>query len=649
VLLAALGAVTLGIGMAGVAEPRAAATLQAANASEWWFEDYPELRRTKSAVLNSGETAEGPVGVTYVQTGDLLKPPGHDGVNLLRALVDGLLAGSCVYSRADGLLRERATHATFLCDVATARTDRVLARIVLDARVDPASRCTAVVALTRDETTATDLSTPLASIALDAGADPRLRRTALAGIRHRRIAPPQELLRLIDEPFFGLDRTVRVMFEDRPEAAALLARPEPSRHMAVRAVDSWESVSLCPAEKLDPAVASVLLLYDAEAAAKVSESLDRLARSVSADVAAARAPLAKLRAISSRLPVGGDRSAGDDDSDVTLALLSGGGNCVARSLIVAGVARRLGLPVRYVTCPSHMFLRWDDGETRQNFDPALGDESRSNAWYEAEFDCGPGVCIDVRPLDARQATSIVCSNKAWDLHAAGRDDDAAAWTERALELDPANHSALVARASALVRLAVPPSPDAAAALRAAERGQRWPVNAVVTAVRLWLALGMPQEAKRAVDASAALSHSNVRWAEVLYLTAAGDPEKAEVVAGSLFRGAAPCPESDFIRAAIARRAGRTSWKPSVPARTAEELISYAMLADWILGTDPAGEADARLLIDWLEQPTPQPVLRIARWSCLGTNHSEDVGASIALLRARIERIAAARKAADARR
>lgn len=648
VICAALGAVALGVVMSRVPGPGMATARENANASEWWFADYPELRRTSRGELEWFESIEGPVGsvVGSVTGRTLTTPPGPDGENLLRHIVERTHAGAAVYSRADGLLRERATLAAFIGDVATARTDRVLARIVLDRRVDPANRCTAVIALTRNGTTAEDLGDVLSRVALDATADPRLRRTALAGLRHRRIAPPPELLRLIDEPFFELDRHVRAMFEGRPEAAVRLARPEPSRHMTVRALDSWKSVSLCPPEKLDPAVASALLLHDAETAARVAESLDRLARSVSADVAAAGVPLAKLRVISSRLPVDGERNAGDDDSDVALTLLSGGGNCVARSLIVAGVARRLGLPVQYVTCPNHMFLRLDDGEVRVNFDPARGDVCDSDAIYELEFDCGSGVCQGIRPIDSRGATSIVCSNKAWRLHDASLDEEAVAWTDRALELDPGNQSALIVRASALSRVSLPPHEDAVAALRAAEQGGRWSVLTIAGVVRTWISLSEPDEAARAIAAVAACrsGDANLRWARVLHLAATAHPDRAEAEIVSFLDGARESPETRSLRRAIARRRGDESWRPVKPPDNAAEAIEFVMLANWLLDTTQDSEADARAILGLI----PEDWSPVAEWQFGGTNR-EPLGPPVASLRTRLERIAAARQSADAPR
>lgn len=648
VICATLGAVALGVVMSRVEEPRTDATLETANASEWWFGSYPELRRTRRAELGWTVANSGPaVGEdSGAARRTLLTPPGRDGVNLLRALVEGLDGGPAVYTRADGLLRERATLAAFIGDVATTRTDRVLARIALDGGVDPKDRCTAVVALTRDGTTAEDLGYVLSRVALDANADPRLRRTALAGLRHRRIAPPPELLRLIDEPFFELDRHVRGMFEGRPEAAARLARPEPSRHMTVRAVDSWKSISLCPPEKLDPAVASALLLHDADTAARVAASLDRLARSVGADVAAARAPLAQLRVISSRLPVEGERNAGDDDSDVALALLSGGGNCVARSLIVAGVARRLGLPVHYVTCPNHMFLRWDDGEVRVNFDPARHDVCDADAIYEWEFDCATGVCQTLRNVGPRGAASIVCSNKAWKLHEASLDEEAVEWTDRALELDPGNQSALLVRASALSRVALSPHEDAIAALRAAEQGGRWSVRSIAGVVRTWISLRAPDEAARAIAAVAARrsDDANLRWARVLHLAATAHPDRAEAEIVSFLDGERNSPETRSLRRAIARRSGAESWRPVKPPENAVEAFEFVMLAGWLLDTDPDSEADARAILALI----PEDWSPIAEWQFGGTRR-ESLGPLVASLRTRLDRIAAARRSADAPR
>src|SRR5207237_5246670 len=67
------------------------------------------------------------------------------------------------------------------------------------------------------------------------------------------------------------------------------------------------------------------------------------------------------------------------------------GNCLGLSILCLALAEETGLKLHGVPVPSrtsesgHMFVRFDDGAARRNFDPVEKGAEHSDAYYEKEF------------------------------------------------------------------------------------------------------------------------------------------------------------------------------------------------------------------------------------------------------------------------
>jgi len=60
------------------------------------------------------------------------------------------------------------------------------------------------------------------------------------------------------------------------------------------------------------------------------------------------------------------------DSTLAASVLRGRGNCLSTTTLYVVMGQRLGLPVRAVCVPEHIFARYEDGETRINIETTAG-------------------------------------------------------------------------------------------------------------------------------------------------------------------------------------------------------------------------------------------------------------------------------------
>ncbi len=156
-------------------------------------------------------------------------------------------------------------------------------------------------------------------------------------------------------------------------------------------------------------------------------------------LAACRAPHATL-ATMQRMLVPRGRPAAENTSDVSFLLRIRAGNCMAWTLLYVALGDRLGLPLRPVEAPGHVFVRWDDGTTRVNWDPSNDGASWSDEEVARRFggDAAPDRRMP-RPMTRRALVSFALSNAA--AAALTHDDDpdvAARLASDAARLEPAN-------------------------------------------------------------------------------------------------------------------------------------------------------------------------------------------------------------------
>lgn len=164
-------------------------------------------------------------------------------------------------------------------------------------------------------------------------------------------------------------------------------------------------------------------------------------------------------------------------------LLHRRGYCVGLSLIVLEFGERLGWPLVAMPAPRHVYVRYDDGEARLNFETTRGGEILSDEWYREHYrqEKTPS------PLSPRSFAAHLLNNHGCALLHQGKIADARAEFDQALSLEPNLAEALVNQGVALGQ-----SGEFAKAREAFERAQRiWPQDGRLELNRLeaWLATG----------------------------------------------------------------------------------------------------------------------------------------------------------------
>jgi regulator of sirC expression with transglutaminase-like and TPR domain len=123
---------------------------------------------------------------------------------------------------------------------------------------------------------------------------------------------------------------------------------------------------------------------------------------------------------------------------VSGVLARGQGYCVGIAGVYLSVAEELGLPIKAVATPTHVFLRYDDGVTRINIETmnagtAVTDEQYIAQQRIAESSVRKGVFL--RALSARQFLSQVHNNLGVIYSERKQYEAADAEYDRALDLD----------------------------------------------------------------------------------------------------------------------------------------------------------------------------------------------------------------------
>jgi regulator of sirC expression with transglutaminase-like and TPR domain len=141
-------------------------------------------------------------------------------------------------------------------------------------------------------------------------------------------------------------------------------------------------------------------------------------------------------------------------SFLTFVLRLDSGNCIGYSTLYLALAERLGLPLRGVRAPEHVFVRWDDGRARRNIE--LTEDGREAA--DAEYARRPG-SLSIAKESIGRGTFLASLTKKQvlagilaNLAALAVQDEAFEYAleeaGRSLTLDPRNAEALVNRAGA---------------------------------------------------------------------------------------------------------------------------------------------------------------------------------------------------------
>ncbi len=214
-----------------------------------------------------------------------------------------------------------------------------------------------------------------------------------------------------------------------------------------------------PDDEIDVA-AAVLTARDPEARDWALDRLDRLASWLRPLVDAAPSPRAKMALLQRELvPRYEGLNAMTDPNLLRQFLLTRGGVCMTKVTAFVSIGDRLGLPLRSVSVPGHIYLRWDDGSEVFNFDPTRRGADIPDEQYIREQlgeDSASRYRDYVRVLDRRGVVSLNLSNSAVETFR-GWAGDRNGWADernvqlarRAIDFDPANTAAWMTLAQAL--------------------------------------------------------------------------------------------------------------------------------------------------------------------------------------------------------
>ncbi len=397
-----------------------------------------------------------------------------------------------------------------------------------------------------------------------------------------------------------------------------LASDRRARELALRTVEDFADA---PDEDVDVAAAAVLLMEGPGPAAQQLEELDRLARWLRPQVERAPTPRAKLDTLQRLLVPQHQVFPGlKDMSSLSMALRHRAGICMTWTLLFVALGDRLGLPLHGVDVPGHVFVRWDDGTTRLNFDPSAGGTVVSDEEYARERGGVARLSASgryLRNLTRKELVSLRLSNAGWPFFAR-RDFDQRTieHAEHALRIDPENPNALVLLSAAY---AMQDPPDGDQVLRCAERIRDLPglVPDQVEAVVRNLCLADRAEDALAWAESAVVGAefpSPLHVAHADALCAAGRHAEARPLVDRLLADKPKWIEYRALRAACALAGGEAdAWeRVSAGAERADEAAAFRLaLARRLLDDLPRGTAEAQSalrVLDGLPAPPPPTML-----------------------------------------
>lgn len=84
-----------------------------------------------------------------------------------------------------------------------------------------------------------------------------------------------------------------------------------------------------------------------------------------------------------------------------------GGGCLGVGMAVLILGEKLGLPLHGVLLPGHLFVRWDDGKTRINFEPNLHGVNHPDGYYVERYGILNHSFYTLSNLTARQALAVL--------------------------------------------------------------------------------------------------------------------------------------------------------------------------------------------------------------------------------------------------
>jgi len=147
-----------------------------------------------------------------------------------------------------------------------------------------------------------------------------------------------------------------------------------------------------------------------------------------------------------RRGIGYYQARSEKDFDITEVLTTRRGNCLNCSMLYLAVADRLGLPLRAVLAPGHVFMRFDDGRHSFNIEPTLGGRQLTDLRYRIISDI-PATSLRhgvyLRSLSRREFLAEVLAARGGFLARRGRYEPARRDLKLALSVQPDSVQALV--------------------------------------------------------------------------------------------------------------------------------------------------------------------------------------------------------------
>lgn len=308
--------------------------------------------------------------------------------------------------------------------------------------------------------------------------------------------PDAELLDIAD----AFANWIRTTYPDR--STAFSRAWEKCSEEAERRAAEFAPVREMPDEELDTATVAGTLLSGRPAAWLRLLLLSELVRQETEGLDDPRDVVAVL---SRHLHRGGNAGTFASLSDLGEVLHGGGGNCVGLTAVYLAVGECLGLPLRAVQSPGHVFVRYDDGRIRFNVETTAGGELRMESDY---WEISPELAVPealrdgtsfLRDLTTREFLAIVETNFVMSYLGRREFDAADQVCREVLRLAPDHVLTQLVAARVSGQWPITREDEALEHLRRAEGLRPFCPWEVRIAVDVLLGLDRPQEALDLVD------------------------------------------------------------------------------------------------------------------------------------------------------